>query len=38
MEESRYSHLKNLADAGIKDHTRAREAFEALYPVWKQGE
>lgn len=37
MDNTEYSHLKNLADAGIKDHTRAREAFEALYPVWKQG-
>ena len=37
MDNTEYSRLKNLADAGIKDHTRAREAFEALYPVWKQG-
>ncbi len=38
MDNTQYSRLKNLADIGIKDHTRAREAFEALYPVWKQGE
>ena len=37
MDNTEYSRLKNLADAGIKDHTRAREAYEALYPVWKQG-
>lgn len=37
MDNTEYCRLKNLADAGIKDHTRAREAFEALYPVWKQG-
>lgn len=37
MDNIEYSRLKNLADAGIKDHTRAREAYEALYPVWKQG-
>ena len=37
MDNTEYSRLKNLVDAGIKDHTRAREAFEALYPVWKQG-
>ena len=37
MDNTEYSRLKNLADTGIKDHTRAREAFEALYPVWKEG-
>lgn len=37
MDTTEYSRLKQLADAGIKDHTRAREAFEALYPVWKDG-
>ncbi len=37
MDNADYSRLKNLADTGIKDHTRAREAFEALYPVWKEG-
>lgn len=37
MEKNEYQRLKNLADTGIKDHTRAREAFEALYPVWKEG-
>ena len=37
MDNTEYSRLKNLADVGIKDHTRAREAYEALYPVWKQG-
>ena len=37
MDNTEYSRLKNLADAGIKDHTRAREAYEALYPAWKQG-
>ncbi|MBQ9556429.1 MAG: hypothetical protein IJV05_09410 [Muribaculaceae bacterium] len=37
MDSTEYSRLKNLADTGIKDHTRAREAYEALYPVWMQG-
>lgn len=37
MEKNEYQRLKNLADSGIKDHSRAREAFEALYPVWKDG-
>lgn len=37
MDNTECSRLMNLADAGIKDHTRAREAYEALYPVWKQG-
>jgi len=37
MDNTEYSCLKNLADVGIKDHTRSREAFEALYPVWKEG-
>lgn len=38
MDSNEYARLKALADAGIKDHTRAREAYEALYPVWKQGQ
>lgn len=38
MDSNEYARLKTLADAGIKDHTRAREAYEALYPVWKQGQ
>ena len=38
MDSNEYARLKTLADAGINDHTRAREAFEALYPVWKQGQ
>lgn len=37
MDQAEYSRLKSLADLGIKDHTRAREAYEALYPVWKEG-
>ena len=37
MEKNEYNRLKALADAGIKDHGLAREAFEALYPLWKQG-
>ena len=37
MNNTEYSRLKNLADEGIKDHTKAREAFDALYPVWKEG-
>ena len=38
MDSNEYARLKTLADAGINDHTRAREAYEALYPVWKQGQ
>ena len=38
MDSNEYARLKTLADAGINDHTRAREAFEAFYPVWKQGQ
>jgi len=38
MDSNEYARQKTLADAGIKDHTRAREAYEALYPVWKQGQ
>ncbi len=37
MDQAEYSRLKSLADLGIKDHTRAREAYQALYPVWKEG-
>lgn len=37
MDTNEYARLKALADAGIKDHTRAREAYEAIYPVWKEG-
>ena len=37
MDNTEYSLLKNLADTGIKDHSKAREAYEALYPVWKEG-
>ncbi len=37
MEKNEYNRLKALADAGIKDHGLAREAFETLYPLWKQG-
>lgn len=37
MDNTEYSRLKNLADTGIKDHSKAREAYEALYPVWKEG-
>ena len=37
MDNTEYSRLKNLADTGIRDHTKAREAYEALYPVWKEG-
>lgn len=37
MDKAEYSRLKSLADLGIKDHTRAREAYQALYPVWKEG-
>ena len=38
MDSNEYARLKTLADAGINDHTRAREAYEALYPLWKQGQ
>lgn len=38
MDSNEYARLKTLADAGINDHSRAREAYEALYPVWKQGQ
>lgn len=38
MDSNEYARLKTLADTGIRDHTRAREAYEALYPVWKQGQ
>lgn len=38
MDSNEYARLRTLADAGINDHTRAREAYEALYPVWKQGQ
>lgn len=37
MDNTEYSRLKNLADTGIKDHSKAREAYEALYSVWKEG-
>ncbi len=37
MDNTEYSRLKNLADTGIKDHSKASEAYEALYPVWKEG-
>ena len=37
MDKTEYIRLKDLADNGIKDHAKAREAFEALYPVWKEG-
>ena len=30
MDSNEYARLKTLADAGINDHTRAREAFEAF--------
>lgn len=37
MDKTEYIRLKDLADKGIKDHTKAREAYESLYPVWKEG-
>ena len=37
MDNTEYSRLKNLADTGIKDHSKAREAYKTLYPVWKEG-
>ena len=37
MDNTEYSRLKNLADSGIKDHSKARDAYEAFYPVWKEG-
>ena len=37
MDKTEYSRLKILADTGIKDHSKAREAYEALFPVWKEG-
>ena len=38
MDSNEYARLRTLADAGINDHTRARKAYEALYPVWNQGQ
>jgi len=38
MEKEEYNRLKTLADTGIKDHDKVRVAYEAIYPVWKQGQ